>query len=156
MNTFTRHTYPGDVPVVPPAGVLPLSRLRLAAEVFFCFAVGGMGYYLLEVLFRGYSHPSMALAGGLCFLLLYALDARLPRTPLPLRALGGALVITAVEFAVGVVVNLWLGLDVWDYSAYRLSLLGQICLPFTGLWFLVCIPAMAVCRLLRRRVFTRR
>ena len=34
------------------------------------FAVGGTGYVLLEFLWRGWSHISMFLAGGLCFLLV--------------------------------------------------------------------------------------
>ena len=139
-----------------PAGVASLARLRLFAEILFFFSVGSMGYYLLEVLFRGYSHASMAICGGLCFLSLYALDASMPHTPLLLRAVSGALVITAWEFLFGVLVNLVLGLGVWDYSALPFSFLGQICLPFTGLWYLVSLPAMAVCRALRRRVFTRR
>lgn len=32
------------------------------------FAIGGMAYFLLEVLVRGYSHYSMFLCGGACFL----------------------------------------------------------------------------------------
>jgi uncharacterized membrane protein len=52
-----------------------------------------------------------------------------------------SLVITAVEFAVGIVVNIFLGLNVWDYSSVPGNILGQICPAFTLLWFLVSIPA---------------
>ena len=36
------------------------------------FFIGAFGYGLLEIIWRGYTHPSMALAGGisLCFLAL--------------------------------------------------------------------------------------
>lgn len=155
MNRYTSHAYPGDIPVIPPAGVIPLARLRVLSEILFLFTVGGAGYYLIEMLFRGYSHPSMALAGGICLLLLYDLDATLPHTVLPLRALAGAGLITAVELCAGLIVNRLMGLEVWDYSKLPFSFLGQICLFFSLLWFLLCIPVMALCKALRRRVFTR-
>ena len=63
----------------------------------------------------------------------------------------GALLITALEFTVGVADNLVMGWNVWDYSDMPLNLYGQICLPFTGLWFLLCIPAFGICRIAERR-----
>ena len=42
-------------------------------------------------------------------------------------------------------VNLALEWKVWDYSHTPLNLWGQICLPFSLLWFAVCIPVCAVC-----------
>lgn len=53
-----------------------------------------------------------------------------------------AILITVLEFITGVIVNLWLQLDVWDYSTLPYNVLGQICLPYTAIWFflsLVCI-----------------
>ena len=44
-----------------------------------------------------------------------------------------------------------MGWNVWDYSDMPLNLYGQICLPFTGLWFLLCIPAFGICRIAERR-----
>ena len=54
----------------------------------------------------------------------------------------GAIVITTLEFLCGYIVNLWLGWNVWDYSNMPLNLFGQICLPFTALWFF--LSAVAV------------
>ena len=54
------------------------------------FAVGGTGYVLLEFLWRGWSHISMFLAGGLCFLLVGHLEETEPRLPGPVRPLAGA------------------------------------------------------------------
>ena len=51
----------------------------------FNFLVGGFGYVALELLWRGRSHASMFLAGGICFLLLGGLNRVRPRLPLPLR-----------------------------------------------------------------------
>ncbi len=39
-------------------------------------------------------------------------------------------IITAVEFAFGCIFNLWLGLNVWDYSDVPYNVLGQICPKF--------------------------
>lgn len=127
-------------------------RSRRFAEYALIAAVGGVGYYALETLWRGWSHWSMALAGGLCLLLYYPLCTGRPRSWL-LLALMGAAIITGVELCVGVAVNLGLGLAVWDYSSLPLNLWGQISLPYSALWFLLSIPAAWLCRGLRRYVF---
>ncbi len=99
---------------------------------------GGFLYYLIEVLWRGYSHPSMFVVGGICFLLIGGINNVLPwELGFLWQALIGAAAITMVEFVSGCILNLWLGLDVWDYSNLPLNLLGQICLPFCGLWILI-------------------
>lgn len=46
---------------------------------------------------------------------------------------------------VGVADNLILHWNVWDYTDMPLNLYGQICLPFTILWFFLCIPALWLC-----------
>lgn len=96
-------------------------------------AAGGGLYILLELLWRGRSHISMFLLGGLCFWLVGQLNTR-HQLPLLLQAIAGAALITILELAAGLVVNRWLGLGVWDYSAMPLNLLGQICLPYFLLW----------------------
>ncbi len=53
-----------------------------------------------------------------------------------------ALIITTVELITGVIVNLWLGLNVWDYSKQPYNLLGQICLLYTNIWFFLSLPAI--------------
>ena len=42
-----------------------------------------------------------------------------------------------MELLVGLVLNVWLGLDVWDYSWKWGNLWGQICPKFTLLWCLL-------------------
>lgn len=102
------------------------------------FSLGGAGYMGLEVLFRGRSHGSMFLAGGLCFLLLGAL--RRSPLPLPVRGALGAGMVTAVELGVGLAVNR--SYQVWDYRMMPLQYRGQICLPFSLLWYPVSIFGM--------------
>ena len=99
-------------------------------------ALGGALYCLIEVLWRGYSHVSMFLAGGFCFWMLSRIG-RLLR-PLWQRAVLGAVAVTAVEFLSGLLLNRVLQLGVWDYSAYRFNLLGQICLLYFLLWIPLC------------------
>lgn len=61
--------------------------------------------------------------------------AELPWTmPLALQAAICAAAITATEFAAGCLLNLWLRLDIWDYSHLPGNLLGQICPQFSLLW----------------------
>jgi len=122
------------------------------------YTLGGSVYGAIELLFRGFTHWSMLLAGGACFCFMYKISS------MPIRKwqkwVLGAAAITTVEFVAGAIVNIWLHWGVWDYSKHSLNLCGQVCLLFTLLWFLLCIPAMELCEVLRRffsrvRLFSR-
>lgn len=98
------------------------------------FAVGAAGYFLLETLWRGYSHWSMAAAGGISLLLLIKAFKKLENAPHYFKALVGGGIITAVELVFGIVFNIILGMSVWDYSSVPGNILGQICPAFSVLW----------------------
>ncbi len=115
------------------------------------FFIGGTGYVALEFLWRGWSHISMFLAGGSCFLLLGKLQNTRPRLPLALRGLAGAGVITMVELASGLIFNR--GYRVWDYRNMPLNYHGQICLPFFLLWIPLSVFAMGLYRLCSSKLF---
>ena len=132
---------------------LPKAPSQRLAEIFYLLLTGGVLYYGLEIAFRGYSHRTMALCGGICFYALYRINQTLLSLSLPLRALLGALVICSAELLFGCICNLWLGWEIWSYRHLPFNLWGQICLPFFLLWFLLCFPAALLCRLIRRRVF---
>lgn len=100
---------------------------------------------LLELLWRGRSHVSMFAAGGLALLLLHGLFLRL-QLPLWAQCLVGGVIITAIEFAAGALVNIRLKLAVWDYSNMPLNLYGQVCLPFSLAWCFLTIPISYICR----------
>ena len=106
------------------------------------FYLGGCVYMALELLWRGWSHGSMFLAGGLCFLLLGQLNQVRPRLPMVLRAAVGTGVITMVELATGLLVNR--NYRIWDYRGVPGNFLGQICLPFCLLWLPLAGVAMGV------------
>ena len=99
------------------------------------FLTGTIGYAFVEILFRGYTHWSMMLTGGACVLAIYYLNRELRSAPLMLRALAGTFIILLFEFAVGLVVNIWFGWGIWDYSDVPGNILGQICPAFAGAWF---------------------
>lgn len=112
------------------------------------FALGGAAYAMMEILFRGHTHWSMALTGGACVVTLYILLDWLNGQPLVMAALAGAVIVTVYEFAVGCIVNLRFGWAVWDYSDMEGNLLGQICPVFTAAWFALCFLFLGVVRLL--------
>ena len=111
--------------------------------------IGAAGYSLLEILWRGHTHWSMTLAGGVCLPLIYKVHAG-ERHCLAVRSVICSGIITTVEFAVGVVVHLLLGWQVWDYSGLRFNLLGQICLLYSLLWGLLSAAICPVCRALKK------
>ena len=106
------------------------------------FYLGGCLYMAVELLWRGWSHGSMFLAGGTCFLLLGKLMRIQPRLPLIPRVLLGAVVITAVELAAGLLVNR--EYRVWDYRNTPFNFYGQICLPFSLLWIPVSLLGLLI------------
>lgn len=117
--------------------------MRVFLKYLFLFIIGGVVYYSMEMLFRGYSHYSMAILGGICFIACGLLNELLSwDTSLLLQGLIGSGIITVLEFVTGVLVNMILHLNVWDYSNMPLNVLGQICLPFSLLWVIIAIGAI--------------
>ena len=123
------------------------AALKNTSVIFAQFILGGLTYCALEILYRGYSHPSMLIAGGLCFVLLCRVAWS--RLNLLQGAVIGALIITTVELAVGIIVNLWLGLRVWDYSTLPLNLWGQVSLYYTLIWFALSALVILLARIIR-------
>lgn len=120
----------------------------------FLFGVGGLLYYGIELLFRGYSHPAMIIVGGICFLLCGELNEVIPwEMPLQLQMAICSVMITAVEFLSGIVLNIWLDLAIWDYSGLPFNVLGQICLPFMAAWFFLAAVAIILDDYLRYWLF---
>lgn len=107
------------------------------------FGIGGMTYVFIELIYRGYSHPSMFFVGGLAFILIGNLNEGYSwDMPLIKQMLHSAIIVTIVEFISGLVLNVFLGLNVWDYSNLPFNIMGQICLPFTIIWFLLSFVAI--------------
>lgn len=122
-------------------------------EILFVFLIGFFGYPLIEVLWRGYSHPTMAFAGGICFLIIYYFAAAFPRLGIFKKAFFLSLAITAAELLFGIVFNLVLKLEVWNYSNSPFNLLGQICPLYSALWFLLSLVLIPVCKAVHGYLF---
>ena len=114
------------------------------------YSVGGVGYTIVEILWRGYSHWTMALTGGMCLLFIYMNEVRHNTAPMWKRCLADCLIITLLELSVGFVVNMLLGWQVWDYSDQFMNLFGQVCVLYSFFWYLLGIPAAYLCAYLRK------
>ncbi len=120
----------------------------------FLFVVGGDIYIIIEILYRGYSHWTMFLLGGVCFLCLGYINRFLPwETPLPLQMLIGSGIITTLELMTGCIVNIYLGWHVWDYSNVLFNLFGQICLPASIVWYFLSAVGIMLDDYLRYWIF---
>ena len=105
---------------------------------------GGIAYGLLEVIWRGYTHPSMVVTGGLCFGMILFVNRFFRHMPLILKSVVCAFGITAAEFCVGMLVNRLWQMDVWDYSDEWLHLFGQVCPLYSCIWFFI---SLCICGL---------
>ncbi|MDD3261314.1 MAG: hypothetical protein PHU79_05280 [Oscillospiraceae bacterium] len=116
--------------------------------------LGGGCYCLLEAAWRGWTHWTMFLAGGTLFLLIGLEHGPKDRErSLAGRGMLAGLTITAGEFLTGCVVNLWLHMGVWDYSAQPYNLLGQVSLLASLGWCAVGLLAVLFYDMLVWRLF---
>lgn len=96
----------------------------------------------------------MPILGGTMFIILGGLNNWLPwELSLLKQGLIGMVVVTAAEFVSGCILNLWLGLGIWDYSHIPGNVLGQICLPFMVVWFALSLIAIVLDDWLRHWLF---
>lgn len=114
------------------------------------FYIGGMFYCTVELLWRGWTHGSMFVLGGLCVLCVCEAGRGLP---LLWHMLLGTVIVTTLEFLMGLLVNQVWHMGVWDYSDAPMNVLGQICLPFSLLWFVLCGIAIPLEEQLRHALF---
>lgn len=109
--------------------------MKTYPKYLFLFAIGGLLYNYVELIYRGWTHWTMFFLGGICFICLGLINEIIPwEMALWKQALIGACIITALEFLTGCIVNLGLGWAVWDYSNMHGNILGQICPQFFILW----------------------
>ena len=107
---------------------------------------GGTVYFLLEVAFKTLrGHPeqiswTMLVVAVILTIPVERCGEQLPwEVPLWLQAMACAVLVTAVELAAGVILNIWLGLDIWDYSHLPFNLWGQVCPQFAAVWWFLCL-----------------
>lgn len=128
--------------------------MKYATKLIILFLCGSIVYSLIEVAFRGHSHWSMFILGGILFIEIGLLNELFNwNMSLIFQGIIGSLIITVSEFIAGVILNICLNLNVWDYSDMPFNVLGQICLPFSLLWIFIAIAAVILDDFLRYHLF---
>lgn len=127
--------------------------IKYILKYLFLFLVGGICYFGIEILARGFSHWTMIVVGGICFVLIGLLNEKTPKMPLIKQMIYSTILITVIEFVSGCILNLWLKLDIWDYSDNAFNLLGQICLSHTIYWFFLSVVGIILDDYLRYKMF---
>lgn len=123
-------------------------------KYFILFLIGGFLYYAIEILWRGYSHWTMFILGGVCFIYAGIQNERTPwEEPLWKQVLKVDVFVLIAEFITGCILNLWLGLNIWDYSNLKFNVLGQSSLLFAVLFLPLCLIAIVLDDYIRYWVF---
>ena len=116
--------------------------------------IGGLIYILIELIWRGHTHISMFILGGICFVAIGLINELFSwELGLVWQSVIGTVIVTVLEFITGLIVNIWLGLGVWNYSNMPFNLLGQICLPFALAWGALSTLAIVLDDYLRHWIF---
>lgn len=106
--------------------------MRKSSQYLILTSLGGAIYYSFELIFRGFSHWTMYLLGGICFLFMYIQGKIMHWKESMIKMVTRCTIfIASMEFITGIIVNKFFKWNVWDYSDQPLQLFGQICLPFT-------------------------
>lgn len=111
---------------------------------FIIFIIFGLMYVTIELLYRGHTHYSMFIVGGICGVLIGLINDNTPDIPLLPQCVLGAVIITVIELLTGLFLNVYLGLNVWDYSNQPFNFMGQICPQFCIIW---CVLSILVIRI---------
>ena len=117
---------------------------NFALKEFIIFIIFGLIYIIIELLYRGHTHYSMFIVGGICGVLIGLINDNTPDMPLLPQCVLGAAIITIIELLTGLFLNVYLGLNVWDYSNQPFNFMGQICPQFCIIW---CILSILVIRI---------
>lgn len=128
--------------------------IKLCTKYLVLFFIGGTIYVSLEHIWRGWSHWTMFILGGICFIALGLINEILDwNTPMVLQMAIGCVIITTLEFITGCVVNIGLGWDIWDYSQYPLNFLGQISVGSSVLWYFLSAVGIVLDDTIRWKAF---
>lgn len=119
------------------------------------FVVGGIVYGMMEILNRGFTHITMGLLGGICFIVMHMLNGERMKGKINLLAtlFVSAVFITATEFISGEILNNLLKMDIWTYRDLPFNLDGQICLLFSIIWFFVSVFGIVADNFVRKHIF---
>lgn len=132
--------------------------MKKLLEYIIKWFTGGITYFYMEILFRGYSHISMIVCGGICYVLTAEAGSHILRlrtniyVRLALIMLAGSILITGTELITGLIVNVKMKLNVWDYSDMPYNYKGQICLAFSLIWSIISLVCVYIYNVIDRFV----
>ena len=130
------------------------SLLINLVKLFILSMIGGLTYCLIEMAWRGYTHWTMFIVGGLCFICIGCINEYINENMLvQYQAFIGSMIITYIEYISGYIINIKLGWNVWDYSTLPLNIDGQVCLLFSILWLFLGILGIILDDYLRHILF---
>ncbi len=110
------------------------------------YSAGSLIYSLTEILYRGYTHFTMVILGGICAVTIHLENKKLKKLPFYGKAILSGITITLLELLTGITVNIVFSLNVWDYSDRAFNFCGQICPLYTFFWMMISIPALLLSR----------
>ena len=116
------------------------------------FSIGATGYGLIEIIWRGYTHWSMLCAGGICFVFFSKINEKMKNISLALKAIAGSILVTFVELIFGIIFNIILKKNVWDYSKMPLNFFGQICIIYSFFWCLLSMIFIPLAGLIKNKI----
>ncbi|ABQ23651.1 putative ABC transporter permease [Clostridium kluyveri] len=114
------------------------SYSNLKKNLILIFIMGSI-YMVLEGLWRGWTHISMLVVGGIAAFFIGKLNEQptFYNRKMWQQCIIGTLIILILEFVSGAILNIWLQIEIWDYSNIWGNILGQICIPYAVIWFLL-------------------
>ncbi len=131
-----------------------MNLLKNLFKLITLFFIGGITYMGIEIAYRGYTHWTMGIVGGLCFLALGGINEFFPWDMNFWKQCAiGSIIVTTLEFIAGMILNVWLKMGIWDYSNLPLNIYGQVCLWFTFAWFALSAVAIVLDDWLRYWLF---
>ncbi len=124
--------------------------MKLIKKYFGIFLLSGLIYLAIEIIFKViFKYRSLRLVadtsvwmmpiGGFLCLILGELNRfkKIRQLKMIFQALIGMIIITAVELITGIILNIILKLNLWDYSHEVGNILGQISIVHSFCWFII-------------------
>lgn len=131
-----------------------MSKIKKILKYAILLIIGGIVYCGIEMLWRGHTHWTMFIVGGICFIFCGSVNEIFDwEVPLWKQMLICTIGITMIELFSGIIINIILKFNVWDYSDLPFNILGQVSLVYSIAWFGLSLIAIVVDDWLRYWIF---
>lgn len=129
-------------------------RVQYFLKYMFLFHFGGGTYTTIELLFRNRTYIQMYILGGLCFIICGLLNEKFSwDLGIIWQILIGTIVVTILEFITGMIFNVGLKMQMWDYSNLWGNIYGQIAPLFILIWIPIVFLAIILDDVIRWKFF---